>query len=77
DRPGVLAGIASVFGNNDVSIATVLQKSSDDDLAELIMITHRVREKGLRDALAILSGMSIVGEINSVIRLEGTQRVKA
>ena len=41
------------------------------------MITHRVREKGLRDALAILSGMSIVGEINSVIRLEGTQRVKA
>lgn len=26
DRPGVLAGIAGVFGNNNVSIATVLQK---------------------------------------------------
>lgn len=77
DRPGVLAGIASVFGNNDVSIATVLQKSSDENRAELIMITHRVREKGLRDALSVLSGMSIVGEINSVIRLEGTQRVMA
>ncbi len=77
DRPGVLAGIAGVFGNNDVSIATVLQKSSDDNRAELIMITHRVREKGLRDALSVLSGMSIVGEINSVIRLEGTQRVMA
>ena len=77
DRPGVLAGIAGVFGNNDVSIATVLQKSSDENRAELIMITHRVREKGLRDALSVLSGMSIVGEINSVIRLEGTQRVTA
>ena len=77
DRPGVLAGIAGVFGNNDVSIATVLQKSSDENRAELIMITHRVREKGLRDALSVLSGMSIVGEINSVIRLEGTQRVMA
>lgn len=74
DRPGVLAGIAGVFGNNNVSIATVLQKSSDDDMAELIMITHRVREQDLRDALTVLRGMSIVGEINSVIRLEGTQR---
>lgn len=74
DRPGVLAGIAGVFGNNNVSIATVLQKSSDNNMAELIMITHRVQEKSLRDALAVLSGMSIVGEINSVIRLEGTQR---
>ena len=74
DRPGVLAGIAGVFGNKNVSIATVLQKSSDDNMAELIMITHRVREKSLRDALAVLSGMSIVSQINSVIRLEGTQR---
>lgn len=74
DRPGVLAGIAGVFGNNNVSIATVLQKSSECDMAELIMITHRVREKDLRDALTVLTGMSIVGQINSVIRLEGTQR---
>ncbi|HQA07938.1 MAG TPA: homoserine dehydrogenase [Syntrophomonadaceae bacterium] len=74
DRPGVLAGIAGVFGNNNVSIATVLQKSSDSDTAELIMITHRVREQWLRDSLTVLRGMSIVSEINSVIRLEGTQR---
>lgn len=74
DRPGVLAGIAGVFGNNNVSIATVLQKSSDSDTAELIMITHRVREQWLRVSLTVLRGMSIVSEINSVIRLEGTQR---
>lgn len=74
DRPGVLAGIAGVFGNNNVSIATVLQKSSENEMAELILITHQVRERSLRDALAVLSGMSIVGQINNVIRLEGTQR---
>ncbi|MEN6349982.1 MAG: homoserine dehydrogenase [Syntrophomonas sp.] len=74
DRPGVLAGIAGVFGNNNVSIATVLQKTSRDDIAELILITHRVREQDLRDSLTVLQGMSIVGEINNVVRLEGTER---
>ncbi|MEQ8175287.1 MAG: homoserine dehydrogenase [Syntrophomonadaceae bacterium] len=70
DRPGVLAGIAGVFGNNNVSIAAVVQKTSQGDQAELIMITHRVLESDLQDALTVLRGMSIVGEIGSVIRVE-------
>jgi len=74
DRPGVLAGIAGVFGNNNVSIASVLQKASQDNMAELIMVTHEVKEQNLRDALAVLRGMSIVSEIDNVIRLEGTER---
>lgn len=71
DRPGVLAGIAGVFGDNAVSIATVLQKTNTADMAELILITHTVKEKDLQDSLTVLKGMNIVGEINSVIRLEG------
>lgn len=74
DRPGVLAGIAGVFGNNNVSIAAVLQKTSQEDKAELILITHQVREQDLRDSLTVLQGMSIVAEINNVIRVEGTDR---
>lgn len=73
DRPGVLAGIAGVFGNNNVSIATVIQKSNTDYMAELILITHMVQEKHLQDALTILKDMNIVGAINNVIRLEGTE----
>lgn len=72
DRSGVLAGIAGVFGNNDVSLASVLQKSMSGDMAELIVITHKVNEQNLQDALTVLKGMSIVGRINNVIRLEGT-----
>ena len=74
DRPGVLAGIAGVFGNNSVSIATVLQKTSKQGKAELILITHKVMEQNLRNALSLLDGMSIVHEINNVIRLEGIDR---
>ncbi len=73
DRPGVLAGIAGVFGNNNVSIATVIQKTNTDYMAELILITHMVQEKHLQDALTILRDMNIVGAINNVIRLEGTE----
>ncbi|HNX93321.1 MAG TPA: homoserine dehydrogenase, partial [Syntrophomonas sp.] len=71
DRPGVLAGIAGVFGNNHVSIAQVLQKTSLHDRAELILITHMVKEKDMQDALTVLRGMSIVDQINNVVRLEG------
>ncbi|MGI5911515.1 MAG: homoserine dehydrogenase [Syntrophomonadaceae bacterium] len=73
DRPGVLAGIAEVFGNNNVSIATVLQKTSKVDMAELILITHKVQEQNLRNSLTALKGMSIVGAIDNVIRLEGSE----
>lgn len=71
DRPGVLAGIAGVFGKNGVSIDTVLQKGNRDNMAELILITHMVKEEALQESLDILRGMDIVGEINNVIRLEG------
>ncbi|NLB53650.1 MAG: homoserine dehydrogenase [Syntrophomonadaceae bacterium] len=76
DRPGVLAGIAGVFGNHNVSLATVLQKTSQENMAELILITHEVKERDLRDALIVLKEMSIVTAINNVIRLEGVQRTE-
>lgn len=71
DRPGVLAAIASVFGNSEVSIATVLQKTSGEDFAQLVLVTHYVREADVRDALAVLKGMNIVAEICTVVRVEG------
>ncbi len=74
DRPGVLAGIAGVFGSNEVSLASVLQKTNDEENAELILITHLTKEENLRDSLTVLKGMTIVKEINNVIRLEGVNR---
>ncbi len=71
DRPGVLAGIAGVFGSNNVSLATVLQTTHGGAMAELILITHQVEERDLNDSLAVLTGMHIVGNIDNVIRLEG------
>lgn len=70
DQPGVLASIAGVFGNQGVSLASVIQKRSFDGWAELVLITHRVREDNLQDALKIIGGLSVVRAVDNVIRVE-------
>lgn len=70
DRPGVLAGIAGVFGSQQVSIASVIQKRTQGTMAEIVLVTHKVEEANMQDALKILSGMAIVGGICNVIRVE-------
>lgn len=69
DKPGVLANIASVLGNNGVSIANVVQKFSDGNKAELVIITDTVCEKNFNDALTVFKCMSVVREISGVIRV--------
>jgi len=72
DRPGVLAAIAEVFGSNEVSLAQVIHKQVQA-LAELVMITHRVREANLRRALEAIGKLPVVSEVASVIRVEGEE----
>jgi len=71
DRPGVLASIAAVLGNQGVSIAQVIQKRIDDQgQAELVFITHMVQEQFLRDAISVIEGLSSVVRMENVIRVE-------
>lgn len=70
DRLGVLAGIASVLGNNGVSIAQVVQKrSKKEGMAELVVITDEVVERHFQDALTVFCSMSAVKEVSSLIRV--------
>ncbi len=71
DRPGVLASVASVFGNNNVSIARIIQKTRSENTAELVVITDEVRAGNFKDSLAIFGGMTLVKSICSVIRVYG------
>ncbi|MDD3278140.1 MAG: homoserine dehydrogenase [Lachnospiraceae bacterium] len=70
DRFGVLASVASVFGNNSVSIAQMLQrKVKGKDTAEIVLITDQVEERHFADSLKVFDGMSIIKEVSSVIRV--------
>jgi homoserine dehydrogenase len=50
DRPGVLARVAEVLGDNEVSVRSVVQRGRGDD-ATLIMVMHPVSEKRFATAL--------------------------
>ena len=68
NKPVVLAAIASVFGVHKVSIARVIQKTKENDAAELVIVTEAVKEKHLEDALAHLVDMDTTRKIGAVIR---------
>lgn len=68
NKPGVLAAIASVFGEHKVSISKVVQKIITDGVAELVIVTDAVKEYHMEDALEHLKEMETTKEISSIIR---------
>lgn len=68
NEPGVLARITNVFGSHKVSIVRVVQKNSKYKSAELVIVTEKVQEYHMQDALDELAEMDITENIGSVIR---------
>jgi homoserine dehydrogenase len=72
DRPGVLAQIARVFGDNMISIASAIQPESDDvtQTAEIVIMTHPAQENAMQQALGALAQLEVVREISNFVRVE-------
>lgn len=70
DRPGVLAAIAKVFGEEGVSLASVLQMAASGESAEIVWLTHRTQERRMQRSLERLRTLPEVHEISSCIRAE-------
>lgn len=70
DRAGVLAQVAAVFAQRDVSIDTVRQQGRDGD-ATLVIVTHTATDAALAATIADLRGMDIVRDIAGIMRVEG------
>jgi homoserine dehydrogenase len=70
DRAGVLAAVAGVFAEHDVSIQTVRQEGRGDD-ATLVVVTHTATDAALAATVAGLRALDIVREVASVMRVEG------
>lgn len=74
DRPGVLSRISGVLGDNNISIASVIQKGrSKDEAVPLVILTHMAREKDVRKALKKIDSMRAVASGSMLIRVEGSE----
>lgn len=75
DKPGVLGMIATVFGQADVSLKSVIQtKRSVPDHAEIVAVTHIVKHENILQAQKRLEELPVVDEICNVIRVEYDRR---
>ena len=75
DRPGVIAKIAGVLGERQISLASVLQKedvqvSEGDRYAEIVFMTHQAHEAAVQDALRVIQRLDVVARLGSLIRVE-------
>lgn len=69
DQPGVIGKIGTCFGNHDVSLESIVQIDSHQDLAEIVVVTHNVREGNFRQALDEMRHFEAVSEIPSTLRV--------
>ena len=71
DHPGVLAQLATILGNNEISISAVIQKDSNskNKTAELVILTHIAIEQNIQNALKKLKNIDSIRKINSIIRV--------
>ncbi|AEH50488.1 homoserine dehydrogenase [Pseudothermotoga thermarum] len=71
DKSGVLAKISAVFGKNDISIHTVVQKDVKNEMAEIVILTHKTTFGNLKNAVLEIEKLDVVKSVDSVIKVEG------
>ncbi|MDW7671054.1 MAG: homoserine dehydrogenase, partial [Bacillota bacterium] len=69
DIPGVLGHIATTFGNNGVSLSSVIQKGETDPVS-LVFVTHRTSEKAVQKAVEDIQSMNELMDVAAIIRVE-------
>jgi homoserine dehydrogenase len=72
DRPGVLAGIGRAFGDNQVSIASVIQKETDEEAqtAEIVIMTHAAADAAVQASIRQVESLEEVRQVGTFLRVE-------
>ena len=72
DKPGVLADITRILADHDISIDAMIQHEPDEgeDQTDIIILTHRTREKNIDAAIARIELLSVVKTKITRLRLE-------
>ena len=69
DVPGVIGHLGMGFGKYNVSLESVVQIGFQDDLAEIVVVTHHVNEGNFRKAIEEIHSLNDIKHIPSIIRV--------
>ena len=72
DKPGVLSDITTIIGDQQISIEAIIQKEPDEDAASVpvILLTQKVSEKKMNEAIRKIEQLDTVGAKVRRIRVE-------
>jgi homoserine dehydrogenase len=68
DEAGVIGRIGTCFGAAEVSIQSIVQLDAREGEAEIVVITHEVREDRFREALAAIEALEGVERVAACLR---------
>ncbi len=69
DSPGVIGKLGTAFGDRGVSLESVVQTGFQGELAEIVVVTHDVREGNFRQALDEIRSLEAVDSVASLLRV--------
>ncbi len=69
DTPGVIGDLGTSFGKHNVSLESVVQTGFRQELAEIVVVTHDVREGNFRQALDEIQSLEAIDSIPSILRV--------
>lgn len=71
NNKGVIGKIGTVCADNDISLASIVQRClSDDNTANITVITEHVKERNMLDAIKKLEEDEYINEVTSMIRVQ-------
>lgn len=71
DKPGVIADIAGIFRDENVSMESLLQKARKPyEPVDLVLTTHEVSEKSMQNIIRSINALDSVVETPHIIRME-------
>ncbi|MDX2242788.1 MAG: homoserine dehydrogenase [Leptolyngbyaceae cyanobacterium bins.302] len=69
DTPGVIGKLGTCFGNHHVSLESVVQTDVRGNTAEIVVVTHDVKEGNFRQALTEIQAMDAIASIPTTLRV--------
>ena len=71
NNKGVIGKIGTICANNGISLASIVQRGvSDDNTADITVITEHVLEKDMQKAIEEIEQDEFINKVNSLIRVQ-------